>query len=174
MGLEQDIALLMRVRMFQGFSPEQLRLLAFGSERTHQAVETMLFHEGDEADGGFVVFRGQVDLTLQRGSRFLLVDSIFEAGLVGELAMVTATRRSTDAMARKDTEVLFIPRRLFHRMLNEFPDTAQMLHQRIVQSVRGLTAQVSAVNEKLRQSQGLSIFSTGDASPAHNGSDEDR
>jgi len=148
-SLDEDIGLLARVGLFQGFSSDQLRLLAFGAERENLRRGNLLFAEGDEAGGGYVVSTGQIDLIVKRGTRQVPIESITRGGLIGEMAMIATTHRVTDAVARVDTEVLYISRSLFHRMLREYADTAAFLHGRIAQSVRALMAQVGEVNVNL-------------------------
>jgi CRP-like cAMP-binding protein len=149
MALDRDIALLSRVGLFQGFTPEQLRLIAFGSEREKLGEGTVLYREGEAAGGGYVVADGQIDLVLNKARRQIVLESCMEGGLVGEIALITSTRRATDAVACHDSEVLYVPRSLFHRMLREYPETAAFLHGRIAQSVRRLVAQIEEVNTKL-------------------------
>jgi CRP-like cAMP-binding protein len=149
MSLDQDIALLSRVGLFQGFTPEQLRLIAFGAEREKLHAGQMLYRERETANGGYVVAYGHIDLLLSKGRREIALESVTEGGLVGEMALITANRRSTDAIARTDSEVLYIPRALFHRLLREYPETAAFLHGRIAQAVRRLMKQIEEINGKL-------------------------
>ncbi len=149
MSLDQDISLLSKVGLFQGFSPDQLRLIAFGSEREHLPQGTVLFVEGESADGGYVVASGQVDLMLQRGKRQVVLESATEGGLIGEVALMAANKRSTDAVARVESEVLHIARPLFLRMLREYPETAAFLHGRLAQSVHKLMGQLADVHGRL-------------------------
>ncbi|MEC9344382.1 MAG: cyclic nucleotide-binding domain-containing protein [Pseudomonadota bacterium] len=156
MSLDQDISLLSRVGLFQGFSPDQLRLIAFGADREQLREGAVLFQEGEMAEGGYVVASGQVDLIVHRGRRQIVIDKAEEGGLVGEVALIAANRRSTDAVARADSELLYISRSLFHRMLREYPETAAFLHGRIAQSVRRLMSQMSEVHDRLADLSSLS------------------
>lgn len=151
MGLQDDIDLLSHVGLFRDFGLEHLRLIAFGTERQVLKKGTRLFAEGDESEGGYVIVSGQVDIVLHRGDRDLVLESCSQAGLIGELALITGNRRVADAIAKTDCEILFIPRSLFHRLLSEYPDKAQMLHMRISQSVRELVQQMQDIQEKLKQ-----------------------
>lgn len=149
MALDQDIALLSRVGLFQGFTPEQLRLIAFGAERERFAAGATIYRENEAAKGGYVVAHGQIDLIIQKGRRELILESCREGGLVGETALIAANRRACDAVAHSDSELLYIPRSLFHRMLREYPETAAFLHGRIAQSVRKLMVQLGEVHKRL-------------------------
>ena len=157
MRLESDIELLMRVDLFQGFQPEQLRLVAFGAERERVHKDDVLYRDGEEADGGYVVVRGQIDLMVYRGRREIILDTCLEASLLGELALVTANRRISNAVASVESEVLHIPRRLFHRMLNEYPETAALMYRRLSQSVSRTMEQVARVHGKLAEIPRLEI-----------------
>jgi CRP-like cAMP-binding protein len=149
MSLENDLHLLSRVALFDGFPPEQLRLLAFGTERELLRAGRELFKQGDTSSGGYVIAGGQIDLVIYRGNREVLLDSRHEAQIIGELGLITAAVRTASAVARTNSEVMFIPRMLFHRMLNAFPDSAVVLHRRISQSVLQMLAQLERLHEAI-------------------------
>ena len=85
----------------------------------------MLFHAGDAADGGYVVQEGSFELRPQRARR----DGEIVAGpgtLLGELALITETKRPATAIAREPSTVIRISRSLFLKMLEGYPDAAGM------------------------------------------------
>jgi CRP-like cAMP-binding protein len=149
MGLEDDIDLLSRVAMFQSFETEQLRLIAFGTEKRRLKKGSVLFRQGDTSDGGYVVASGQIDIVAHGSGREITLESVTEAGLIGELSLITPNKRIASAIARTESDVLFIPRALFHRLLREYPQMAALLHARIAHSVRGIVSQMEAVQKKL-------------------------
>ena len=149
MGLEQDIELLSRVGLFQDFEMEQLRLIAFGTERETARTGTFLFRESEVAKGGYVVAGGQIDIVLRRGNTDIVLQNCRSAALIGEMALITETRRATSAVAKVNSDVLFIPRTLFHRLLREYPSMAALLHSRIAHSVRRLVQEMDEVNIRL-------------------------
>ena len=62
MSLDSDIKVLERVKLFEGFEPEHLRLLAFGADSQVFEEGQILYSRGDASDGGYVVVEGRVDL----------------------------------------------------------------------------------------------------------------
>jgi len=156
MALEDDIELLASVEMFRDFPEEQLRLLAFGTEREFLPGGRDLFVQGEEAEGGYVVAKGQIDIVTHRGRREIILDSCLRGALIGELALITRNKRIASALARTNSEVLYIPRALFHRMLTNYPDTAVALHNRISQSVRRLVYMMDRVRDKMNAIPDLS------------------
>ena len=149
MGLEQDIELLSRVALFEGFEREHLRLIAFGTERMTLKRGDNLYREGETSDGGYVVVEGQIDIVLVRDGHDYLLESCGPAGLIGEIALITQNVRVSSAIARERSEVLFVPRSLFHRLLREYPNMAALLHARIAQSVRQILTQLEDVEARL-------------------------
>jgi CRP-like cAMP-binding protein len=151
MGLEQDIELLSRVALFQDFGIEQLRLIAFGTQRERIGAGSILYEADDESDGGYVIAEGQIDIVIIREGHEFILDHCHEAALIGEIALITGNRRATAAIARSNSEVMFIPRTLFHRLLSEYPEIAALLHGRISHSVRSLVHQMEKIHDRLSE-----------------------
>ena len=136
MSLEHDITILSQVGFFERINADQLRLLAFGAESLNVVAGSELFLQNATSDCGYVVASGLIDLTVTLESGERILGSIETGGLVGELALITDNRRTTNAVARRDSRLLRIPRVLFMRMLEKYPETAYDLHQKISRSVR--------------------------------------
>lgn len=153
MGLDSDIRLLSRVRLFAGFEPDHLRLLAFGAEARALAKGTRLYRQDDLSDGGFVVVRGNVDLI--SGLNDSVISSHGTGSLIGEMALISETRHAATAIATENTEVLKITRPLFRRMLNEYPQLAVLLQQRIGEAVSEFAAKLDVVRAKLDHASDL-------------------
>jgi CRP-like cAMP-binding protein len=132
MSIEDDIAFLERVPTLAVLGREALRILAIGAENRYVHDGVALFKEGESADAAYVV---------QEGSFELAVPGVAEpstAGvgvLIGELALITETKRSATATAREPSTVIRIPRSLFLKMLEGYPDAARRLRNAIATRV---------------------------------------
>ncbi|HEY4192208.1 MAG TPA: cyclic nucleotide-binding domain-containing protein [Mesorhizobium sp.] len=132
MALDDDIRILSAVGLFEGFTQEQLRLLAFGAETTLLAADRKLYREDDEADSAYVVVSGRIVLYREGdGSERLAIGHVGPGAIMGELALIADTRRLTSASAEIDSEVLRLSRRMFRRILEEYPDAAVQIQRRI-------------------------------------------
>jgi CRP-like cAMP-binding protein len=149
MALDDDIAFLARVNLFKGFSRDQLRLLAFGAEREIVRAGNYLFRRDDDANGGYLVAAGQINLVVEKPEGEFILDRCHEGTLIGEAALVAPGKRIADAIARLDSEVILVPRSLFRRMLNEYPQSAAALQQEILQSVRRMLLRLEKMQKKL-------------------------
>ena len=122
MALDDDIRILSTVRLFEGFTAEQLRLLAFGAETTSLPAERKLYREDDEADSAYVVISGSIALYREaEGTRIII------------------------ASAAADSQVLRLNRKMFRRILEEYPDIAVHLHQRITDELQALIERIEAL-----------------------------
>lgn len=148
MALDDDIRILERVRLLEDFTPEQLRLLAFGGETMRLKAGRELFQEGAAADCAFVVASGTVELFRETAGRRVVVGTAGPASLLGELALITGGNRMTGALAATDIEVIRLNRSLFRRILEEYPDVAASLHARIAAEMKGMIAKLEKLTPK--------------------------
>lgn len=145
MALDDDIRILASVRLFEGFAPEQLRLLAFGAEAMRLPPGRKLYREDDEADSAYVVTRGRVILYREHGDERVILGSASTGAMLGELALIADTRRLTSAVTETDTEVMRLHRKMFHRILEEYPHVAQLLHKRIAEDLQALVKRIEEI-----------------------------
>jgi CRP-like cAMP-binding protein len=124
MTIEDDIGFFERVPSLSLLGRQALRILAIGAETRYIHGGEVLFNAGDEADGGFVVQEGRFSLSSSEEGRELTVGPFT---LLGEVALFTETKRPATATALEPSTVLLIPRPLFIKMLDSFPDAARKL-----------------------------------------------
>lgn len=142
MSLDADIALLASVRFFEGFGPEEIRLIAFGVEPRRLADGERLFKEGAYSDGAYVVRSGALLLS-QEG-----VPSVTRHGppdIVAPLALVSRLEHAQTATAEGDGEVVKISRQLFRRVLEEYPHLASFLDARIRHSLAAMGPELDRI-----------------------------
>jgi CRP-like cAMP-binding protein len=123
MTIEDDIAFFERVPTLGLLGRDALRILAIGAESRYVHGGEVLFSTGEEADSGFVIQEGS--FSLSTGTAEPLV--VGRGALVGELALITETKRPATMTALEPSTVLRIQRTLFLKMLDGFPDTAAKL-----------------------------------------------
>jgi CRP-like cAMP-binding protein len=146
LALDDDIRLLSGVPLFKSFTPDQLRLLAFGAENMRLAQGQILYEAGARADGAFVVAAGSVGLFREdvEGERALLATA-GPGTMLGELALIADAVRPTGAVATEDTELVRLSRRLFHRILQEYPELAAALREHIAGDLAAMVEKIDAL-----------------------------
>lgn len=148
MALDDDIRVLAAVDLFEGFTQEQLRLLAFGAENTHLPAERKLYREDDDADSAYVVVSGSIVLYREADGPRIPIATAGPGALLGEMALIADTRRLTSASAAADSQVLRLNRRMFRRILEEYPELAAHLHRRVAEELQALVRRIEALAPK--------------------------
>jgi CRP-like cAMP-binding protein len=145
MALEEDMALLAQVALFRDMDRDALRLLAFSSERRRLRAGDTLFRKDDISEYSFVVVNGAITLIDDD-----VASAIVGPGtLIGEMALLSETRRPTTAIAREPTMVLRLSRQMFRRTLEEYPATAARIAAELRQRVQQMSGELAQVKERL-------------------------
>jgi CRP-like cAMP-binding protein len=146
MAIDDDISFYERVPTLGLLSRQALRILAIGAESRYVHGGDVLFSAGEDADGAYVI---------QEGS-FLLATSEEDEGvtvgpyaLLGELALLTETKRPVTATALEPSTVLRLPRSLFMKMLDGFPDAARKLRDAMAARTDQSTREIYTVRSVL-------------------------
>jgi CRP-like cAMP-binding protein len=143
MTIEDDIAFFERVPTLGELGRDALRILAIGAESRYVHSGEVLFGIGDEADAGFVVQEGSFQLSgLSDGAAEMVVG---RGTLIGEVALLTETTRPATATALEPSTVLRIPRGLFLKMLDGFPNAAVKLRDTLASRANQASADIYTV-----------------------------
>jgi CRP-like cAMP-binding protein len=144
MSIEDEVALLERIPTLRALGRESLRMVAIGSEQRNFPRGGVLFRAGDEADAGFVVQRGAFRIE-DRGA-----EVVAGAGaLIGELALISATRRPSTATALEDSSVIRVARSLFQRVLESDPAAARRLRDEFARRTSQIASDILIAGAKL-------------------------
>ncbi len=151
MALSDDMQLLSALPLFHGLEQDELRLIAFGAEHRNLGPGQILFRERSPAECAFVVVRGQFELSNTGRDGQPQVAAIVGSGtMLSELALATMVERKYTAVALDETEVMRIPRQLFHRLLEEYPRLAGIMQDRIRQNLVALATGVKSMEERFQ------------------------
>ena len=148
MTIEDDISFFERVPTLSMLGRQALRILAIGAETRYVHGGEVLFNAGDEAEGGFVIQEGSFSLSAGPASdgREVIVGPFT---LLGEVALFTETTRPATATALEPSTVLSIPRPLFLKMLDSFPDSARKLRDIVASRLDQSTREIHNVRAVL-------------------------
>ena len=131
MTIEDDIAFLEKVPSLAILGRDALRILAIGAESRYVHGGEVLFTVGDPADAGYVIQEGSFTLKSDNIESSSAQVTVTRGALLGELALLTETTRPVTATATEPSTVIRVPRSLFLKMLEGFPDAAQRLRDHI-------------------------------------------
>ena len=145
--LEESVALLGAVPVFETLGPEDLRRVAEVAVRRRFDAQQVIFREGDESDTCYVVRSGHARAVREHADGRTLSLAHFGPGdIFGELAMFDDERRSATVETLDEVEAIAILGKDMRRLLREHPDIA-------VKLVIALGRRLREANERLtRQS----------------------
>ncbi|PWV98249.1 hypothetical protein DFR52_105230 [Hoeflea marina] len=151
MALIEDIALLNRVDLFRELGEDKLRLIAFGAERRRLQPGQVLFRQDAPADCAFVVADGKFELTQAgRDGTGAVIGTAGPGTLLGEIAMISPVTRSMSAIALESSEIMRINRPLFRRMLEEYPEIAEIIRRRLAGSLEQLSRDIGKLADRFQ------------------------
>jgi CRP-like cAMP-binding protein len=148
MTIDDDIAFFERVPTLGFLGRDALRILAIGAESRYVHGGEVLFNAGDEADSAFVIQEGSFSLasSLTPDGKPMVVG---RGSLMGELALLIDSKRAATATALEPSTVLRIPRTLFLKVLDGFPDVARKLRDVLLRRNDQSTTDIFGVRTRL-------------------------
>ncbi|HKY87485.1 MAG TPA: Crp/Fnr family transcriptional regulator [Pseudorhodoplanes sp.] len=152
MSIEDDIKFLESIPLLRLVGRAGLRIVAIGAEQRYVHGGEILFHKNTHADSGYAVQEGAFALAIDPER-----DPVQTAGpgiLLGEMALMADTYYGMTATATTSSTVMRIPRSLFLKMLEGYPDAARRIRDQIAiraeESERDLMSIYNAMRSSTR------------------------
>jgi CRP-like cAMP-binding protein len=145
--IEESIALLGQVPVFETLAPEDLQRVAEVAVPRSFAANQVIFREGDSSDTCYIVRRGHARALREHvDGRSLALAHFGPGDIFGELAMFDAERRSATVETLDAVDAIALAGSDMRRLLGQHPDIA-------VKLVIALGRRLREANERLtRQS----------------------
>ncbi len=147
MALEQDLRNLARNPTLAVLEPGALRRLALAATPRSVRAGDILFRRDEASDGGFLLCSGSIAFDPSGYNKAALI--VYPPSLIGDMALITPTRRPATAVAHEPSRMLEIPRALFQRTLNESPKSAERLRRLVAARLRGFVDDLEALRERI-------------------------
>jgi len=151
-SIEDDIALFERVPALRLIGPEALRILAIGAESRRLQEGEVLFSAGEAAAAAYLVQEGSFSLKPAHNG---VAEEVAGPGtLLGELALIAETTWPATAVACTPTAVICIPRRLFVKILESYPQAARTLRDQLAARISRAMHELAGVRAKFDETRG--------------------
>jgi CRP-like cAMP-binding protein len=109
----------------------------------------VLFNTGDPSDAGYLVQKGSFKLQESAAPSEAPPVVVQSGTLLGEFALLAETARPMTAIAAEPSTVLRIPRSLFLKMLEGFPDSASRLRDHVAARANRTAEQIKRLGTTL-------------------------
>jgi len=142
MAASELSAWLGRTLIFGGLEPDDLDRLAHIARETSLQQGDILFEQGDDSDGLYLIISGLVRIYLTTDDGREVTISLLEDGeVIGEMALLDGLSRSAGAAALIETRLIFIPRAPFLELLETSGKLARQIILTLCERLRSANAQ---------------------------------
>lgn len=152
--IDEEIRFLERVPLLGLLGQAALRVVAIGAETRYVGPGAVLFVAGEKADAAYLIEEGSFSLLPDDASGPEAETVARRGSLLGEMALMKETLRPATATALEPSTVIRIPRTLFLKMLEGYPDAARRLRDHLLARSEQLVRDVAQVRERLKQQDG--------------------
>jgi CRP-like cAMP-binding protein len=129
--------------VFRDLEESELRRLAGIARETTLVPGEVLFEQGEESDGLYIVITGIVRIYLTAHDGREATISLLEDGeMIGEISLLDGLPRSAGAAALTATKLIFIPHRPFCELLDISPKLTRQVLIMLCERLRAANGQV--------------------------------
>ena len=133
------IVLLTMAKRLTSLLPRLILHIDFALEWVQVNAGEVIHHQGDESDAIYIVLNGRLRAILERDDGDMGVVGEYGQGeSVGELEVMTESRRPATLHAIRDTELAKLPKSLFNSLALEHPGITIKISKIIAQRMRAL------------------------------------
>lgn len=144
MGFEKDILTLASLPTFAELETEALHQMAALAETRYYRAGEVIFRENDPSDSGFVVLSGSAVLDSSKYGR-VSVNIVQPPGVLGQMCINATSTRSATAIALEPSRLLKVSRDLFHRVLEDYPQSAEDMRKALAARLRHFAQEVKSI-----------------------------
>ncbi len=142
MDLAEETDLLRKIPLFAKMETSKLKLLAFASEIVSFDTGDTVFQSGESADYAYVIMNGSVDIITETDSGPVIVGTLTQNQLIGELGLLNNAPRNATLVANDSLKAMKITGEMFFRILRENSEVA-------LDVIRMLSDKLSSTHAKL-------------------------
>jgi predicted acylesterase/phospholipase RssA/CRP-like cAMP-binding protein len=133
------IVLLTMAKRLTSLLPRLLLHIDFALEWVQVNAGQVIHHQGDDSDAIYLVLNGRLRSVLEKDDGSMRVVGEYGQGeSIGELEVMTESRRPATLHAIRDTELAKFPRSLFNSLAQEHPGITIQITKLIAQRMRAL------------------------------------
>ena len=136
----------LQIPLFEGLPEENLSLLLKIAQEKRYPAKTLVFSEGDEATGFYVVISGRVKIFKVSASGKEQILHIFGPGEpFGEVAVFAGMNFPAYAQTLEESHLLYFPRKDFVRLIEQEPSLALNMLAVLSRRLRQFAAMIEAL-----------------------------
>ena len=111
-----------RIPLFADCDWAQLQVLAFSCDREEFDAGEAIVKQGSKGDAAYLILKGRAEVIATTAGKQRPVAAVEAGSFIGELAMIAGLPYSISAIAATPVVAARVPRALFMRVAEEFPE----------------------------------------------------
>jgi CRP-like cAMP-binding protein len=113
----------------------------------------VILSEGIISNNAYVVLSGEVRITKKIDRKTLVLGTLKEGDVFGEMGLITRSVRSATVSALGDVEVGFIDKEKFDELLSTLPEDLQAIIKGLVEKLRRTTDVLTKIGSELENTR---------------------
>lgn len=143
---------LRNISMFNGLSDQELAQLDHFMEEFNYPTDTVIFKQGDEGDGMYIILQGAVKLiTTNAQGKSHTLNVIAEGSVFGEMSLLTGDCRSATAITTSNVKLLKLGNDFFNELLEKHSTIGAFLLRLLCTRLTEINAQIIEINNNLER-----------------------
>uniref|UniRef100_A0A7C3J5Z2 Cyclic nucleotide-binding domain-containing protein n=1 Tax=candidate division WOR-3 bacterium TaxID=2052148 RepID=A0A7C3J5Z2_UNCW3 len=108
----------MESRLFTNFAKEEVeKILSFMKKKNFEK-DTLIFKEGDEGDELFLIYKGEVEIFIERKDKRITLATLSVGDFFGEMGILRGDKRSASVLSKTYLETYSISRKDIEKFLD--------------------------------------------------------
>jgi len=120
MAFDDNQSLLNSVEFLDVLDGEQIKLLAFASERKSFVAGEMIVEKGELSQGAYIINQGFI--LVGEGEKAFRISG--PGIMLGQLSLLVKRVHHDNVMAQGQVDALFVPRNIFQKLIKQYPEIA--------------------------------------------------
>ena len=113
----------------------------------------VIISEGIVSNNAYIVLQGEVRITKKIDKKTVVIGTLREGNVFGEMGLISAAVRSATVSAIGDVEVGFIDKEKFDGLMNSLPEDLRGIILALVQRLRSTTEMLAKIGSELENTR---------------------
>jgi len=113
----------------------------------------VIISEGITSNNAYIVLRGRVRVTKKLDRKTVVISTLKEGDIFGEMGLISKTVRSATVSALGDVEVGFIDKEKFDELLDTLPADVRTIIHALVHRLRSTTDMMIRIGSELENTR---------------------
>ena len=111
--------------------------------------------EGIISNNAYIILKGQVNVSKKIEKRIIVIGTLKEGEVFGEMGLISSSVRSTNVSAIGEVTIGVINKDSFQKQLNALPEDARRILEALVDRLRHTTDQMSRLGVELEKTRNV-------------------